>query len=349
MRNGLPASSMLVPGLLWKLSPSRYGADMQPAYIEFIVEFDTPKLTEILSKYLSDAEKHFYHMGVVPFRFSQIGEASFAISAQPDALPEVAEALVQSLKHFSKATIVLRPKLSPKSEYSIKIEYPVAPSTVIKILRRMRVSPDHKDSFEGPRVGHYAPSEWSPKLRYVTGEELVDSSTFPVSIYLSDAESHQQVEDAVVALLDSVGLEITVRGEPELGSWFLRMRAKLSGKVPPELARDAAATLAHAAESRLVTAQEAQITAMMMQNLGPVLGALQPTKDAAIRVGALLIVKVEWVVGVHQLTAKQQWYLDHHPELAGQPHNILSALALPQPDASQAPVVETSRDSPPEG
>jgi hypothetical protein len=64
----------------------------------------------------------------------------------------------------------------------------------------------------------------------------------------------------------------------------------------------------------------------MMQNLGPVLGSLQPTKDAVIRVGALLIVKVEWTVAVHQLTAAQQLLLDHQPQLLTSPHDILAAL-----------------------
>ena len=41
----------------------------------------------------------------------------------------------------------------------------------------------------------------------------------------------------------------------------------------------------------------------MLQNLGPVIEALQPTKDAVLRVGALLIVKVDWTIVVHRLTA----------------------------------------------
>lgn len=66
----------------------------------------------------------------------------------------------------------------------------------------------------------------------------------------------------------------------------------------------------------------------MMQNLGPVLNALQPTKDAVVRVGALLIVKVNWVVVVHQLTVAQQFKLDHQPGLAQSPSDILKALEL---------------------
>ena len=54
----------------------------------------------------------------------------------------------------------------------------------------------------------------------------------------------------------------------------------------------------------------------MLQNTGPVLQALQPTRDAVIRVGALLIIKADWAVYVYQLTAAQQAILDHQPHLA---------------------------------
>ena len=68
--------------------------------------------------------------------------------------------------------------------------------------------------------------------------------------------------------------------------------------------------------------------ARLLQNLGPVIGSLQPTKDAVLRVGALLIVKVDWTVSVFQLTAAQQARLDHHPQLASTPHESVAALHL---------------------
>ncbi len=66
----------------------------------------------------------------------------------------------------------------------------------------------------------------------------------------------------------------------------------------------------------------------MLQNLDPVPTALQPTKEAVIRVGALLIVKVDGVVGAHQLTSARQFQLDPQPWLATAPHEILAAPQL---------------------
>jgi hypothetical protein len=52
-----------------------------------------------------------------------------------------------------------------------------------------------------------------------------------------------------------------------------------------------------------------------------------------IRAGALLIVKMGSTLVVHQLTPAQQLQLDHQPQLAQRPHDILSALEL-QPSSS---------------
>ena len=118
--------------------------------------------------------------------------------------------------------------------------------------------------------------------------------SIPVTIFLSDAAAHLEVEKAVEQLLESADIKVISRDKPKLGSWFRSIKAKAI--LPPGASRDISASALHAAESRLITAHEANITAIMMQNLPPLLGALQPTKDAVIRVGALLVVKIEWAV-----------------------------------------------------
>jgi hypothetical protein len=46
--------------------------------------------------------------------------------------------------------------------------------------------------------------------------------------------------------------------------------------------QEAVTLVAHAAKARLIHDQDATITAKMMQNLGPILTAFQPTKDAVL-------------------------------------------------------------------
>jgi cold shock CspA family protein len=149
-----------------------------------------------------------------------------------------------------------------------------------------------------------------------------------ISIYVSDETVSGQVQAAVEALLGTANLEISYLGEPIRGSWFRLLRAKLRSAIWSPTGREIAMTAAHATEARFALAQDAAVTATMMQNLGPVIGSLQPTKDAVIRVGALLIVKVDWVISVFQLTAAQQFELDHHPALARSPKEVIAALEL---------------------
>ena len=157
---------------------------------------------------------------------------------------------------------------------------------------------------------------------------LADAGTVPVTVYLSDEASHAQIEQAVEELLATAGLAVTDRGEPVISSWFRRMTARAQQGLHSSMAQDAALTGVHAADSRLVLAQDAEVTARLLQNLGPVIASLQPTKDAVLRIGALLIVKVDWSVSVFQLTAAQQARLDHHPQLASTPREIVAALHL---------------------
>jgi hypothetical protein len=163
--------------------------------------------------------------------------------------------------------------------------------------------------------------------------------TMPIIIYLSEAQIHEQVEQAVEDLLQTADLQVEEREEPLIGSWFRRMKAVAYRVRRSPAAREAALVAAHAADNRLILPQDAAITATLLQNLGPVITSLQPTKDAVLRIGALLIVKVEWVVNVFQLTAAQQALLDHQLQLASSPHEIIAALNLTSTQQSSPPAV----------
>lgn len=167
-------------------------------------------------------------------------------------------------------------------------------------------------------------------------EELLGPGSYlparmAVSIYIADANIHAQVEAAVEQWLNSARISIVARGEPVIGSWFRRIRASVAKAAMTPAGREAALTATHIADSHLVQAQDAYVTATLLQSVGPVLQALQPTKDAVVRAGALLIVKVDWAVQVHQLTAAQQAILDHQPNLVASPKEVAAALQLQGP------------------
>lgn len=155
-------------------------------------------------------------------------------------------------------------------------------------------------------------------------------SALPITIYLSDEGAHEQVQAAVEDLLGVVGLDITGRDEPILGSWFRRMWAGVTRAVRSPAAREAGLVATHVVDTRLHLAQDAAISAALMQNLGPVIASLESTPEAVIRLGSVVIVKVDGVVMVDQLTAAQQAVLDHRPKLVMSPHELSTLLKAKQ-------------------
>jgi hypothetical protein len=164
-------------------------------------------------------------------------------------------------------------------------------------------------------------------------EEGIDAiGGMAVSIYLADEGIHSEVRAVVDWWLGSVKAFVVAVSEPVVRSWFQRILAITTKRVTGTPAgREAILTGLHVADSHLVQTQDAYVTSTLLQNIGPVLQALHPTKDAVIRAGALLIVKVDWVVQVHQLTAAQQAILDHQPKLAASPREILAKLEAQDP------------------
>jgi DNA-binding SARP family transcriptional activator len=151
--------------------------------------------------------------------------------------------------------------------------------------------------------------------------ERTTVGTVPISVYLSDGSTHDAVESAVEDALRAAGVAVLRRDDPVIGSWFRRMWGSSAG-------RDLAATAAHAADSRLVLGQDAQVTATLMQHVPALVESIKHIDEAVIRLGAVLVVKVGGRVAVNQLTAAQQLRLDHEPHLALAPHDILAALRL---------------------
>ncbi|MGW2779542.1 hypothetical protein ACWC4C_44955 [Streptomyces olivaceoviridis] len=168
-------------------------------------------------------------------------------------------------------------------------------------------------------------------------KEGLASTSAQVTIYLSDETSHANVQSAVEDLLERADLLIQVREDPVIGSWFRQIWVALDQSLNSKAVREGALTAAHVADTRLILAQDATITATLLQNLGPVLASLDSTKDAVLRIGALLIVKVDWTVNVFQLTAAQQARLDHQPQLTTSPQEIIKALGPLEPARTPAP------------
>jgi hypothetical protein len=157
-------------------------------------------------------------------------------------------------------------------------------------------------------------------------------TAIPVTIYLSDGRDHELTQSAVERVLGSLGFHIVGREDPVAGSWFRRMLAAARSPVTDD---PLVATALVELEARYLQPHSAQNTALLLANLGPLLASLQSTKDAVVRVGAFLVVKVDWTVVVTQLTPQQQLMLNHSPQLATAPQKILYLLGLPAAESAQ--------------
>jgi hypothetical protein len=160
----------------------------------------------------------------------------------------------------------------------------------------------------------------------------VKNDLVPVTIYLSDQAGHVEVEAAVETLLTAAGLTIKAREDPVIGSWFRRLWARIVVAADTPEGKELSALVLHGLEAKTTLTWDADVTSKMLENLGPVLASLSGVEEAVLRLGAVLIVKVDATLGVYQLTAAQQLALDHAPGLAKSPKEIIAALTA---EASQ--------------
>jgi hypothetical protein len=157
------------------------------------------------------------------------------------------------------------------------------------------------------------------------GEQVTD---VPVSIYISDAEQAGAVERAVEEWLATAQLAIADRDDPVLGSWWRRMRARVQLAMDTETARELAMTAVVAAETRLVTAETAKVSGLLLESVSKVVPALDGLDAAVIQAGSVLIVKNGKSLAVFTLSPAQQFHLAHNPDLLNAPSLILGALGL---------------------
>jgi hypothetical protein len=225
--------------------------------------------------------------------------------------------------------------IGEKNDLAVEIDSKTDEVTLANILAALFSGARDLDSYDAAstdRDARIIRSILFDHMRRTPGM-VVGATTVPVTIYLSDEAGYEVVEEAVDKLLADAGGDVDERGEPIFGSFFRSLQATFRRLATTPEGKEVAKVAAHAAEARLVQAQDATNTATLAGGLSQVLESLQNTTNAVIRIGALLIVKVDSDVMVHQLTATQQLKLDHKPDLTMSPRDILTALAL---DANNA-------------
>lgn len=149
---------------------------------------------------------------------------------------------------------------------------------------------------------------------------------FVATIYLADDHGHQEVQQALSDLLESFDFEIVDSLPPIRGSWYrdfiaVSRRALTSRELGERLQK-----VERGIELHLVHKQQAEIDSMQGDAVAKLLTALEHTPDALVQIGSVLLIKVDGVPAVRNLTQVELRYLEHNPRLLKSPATILEAL-----------------------
>lgn len=145
----------------------------------------------------------------------------------------------------------------------------------------------------------------------------------PVSIYLDSARNASAVEHAVLDVLYTFGLTIEDAAPPVVGSWFRSMRAR------PDAGRDVADVLnriERSIEMQALHKPQAEIDAAQADAVAKLITALGADPNAFVQIGSVLLVKVDGVVVVRNLTQRELVFLQRNSGLLVSPKAILEAL-----------------------
>lgn len=156
-----------------------------------------------------------------------------------------------------------------------------------------------------------------------------------VRTYLSEEGGHEEIERALLALLDSVGLEVEWMSRPEYGSWFRRylIRAKNSAEVREQLAK-----IERVVDMRTTLTAQAQIDASQGDVVAKLVVALEKTPKAVIQVGSVLMVKTGAALVVRNLTQRELAAYERNPGAFRDPESALAQLEVFHDVAPTPPV-----------
>ncbi|MBE8518366.1 ATP-binding protein [Amycolatopsis sp. H6(2020)] len=174
----------------------------------------------------------------------------------------------------------------------------------------------------------------------------LDTETIPVVVYLDNATPAPQVEQALDEVLTEFGLQPVHREPPIVRSWFRRMTVKFDRSGGPEVTRRLLRELDRAVELRAVDQIQAQVDAAQGDVVAKLLTALADTSNALIQIGSVLLIKVEGVPVVRNLTQTELAYLQRNPQLSQDPAACLRVLQHMVDHAHQDGHAEGQSDQP---
>lgn len=155
----------------------------------------------------------------------------------------------------------------------------------------------------------------------------------PVEIYLdiNDNQISFNVYTAISDFLEFIGFERFYEFDAIKNSWFKRILAKSQKAMTSQEVVDRLKEIEYGVEVNTILKQQSEIDKNQSEALLNILNSVEKVPNAAIRIGALLVVKVtnnEGAVNVQvrTLSIKELHLLNKKPELLHSPQTVLNAL-----------------------
>jgi hypothetical protein len=165
----------------------------------------------------------------------------------------------------------------------------------------------------------------------LTVEELdavlgIGRLTIPVTIYLAIEDDHEMVENALRLVLKAFGFEIVHTDSPVRGSWFRRFIGSAKELASDPEVEKRLIKVERAIDMRLLLMDQANIDAVQGDAVAKLLTALENTHSALIQIGSVLLIKVDGVPVVRNLTQRELAYMEQNPALFRDPAATLQEL-----------------------
>lgn len=164
------------------------------------------------------------------------------------------------------------------------------------------------------------------ELDTVLGVQPKRQVTIPVAIYLATEDNHETVESALMLVLNTFGFEIVRTDSPIHGSWFRTFIGSAKELAADPEVEKRLIKVERAIDMRLLLADQANIDAAQGDAVAKLLTALESTENALIQIGSVLLIKVEGVPLVRNLSQRELAYMEQNPALFRDPAATLQEL-----------------------
>lgn len=148
----------------------------------------------------------------------------------------------------------------------------------------------------------------------------------PVRIWLSEVDIGDDVHRSVVRVLEAYGFEVVHEFPPYSGSWGQNLVARLRRVATSNALKKRLHKMERAVEAATLRRADADADEKQGKAVAALLTSLEKSNEALIQIGTILIIKIDGVPIVRNLTSREIDLIQEDPGLLKDPVRVLKAL-----------------------